>query len=223
MPKKQKRSKFPFAHPTKHGRLHWKKAIIIILCGAFGLLLAAAILAQFFFNRYVFDSLRHVGVFEMRLLIQDAMEGLEDIKSSPEKGSDGRLYIPEARLVLPKESEQVRKLLYFYNPRQDDPDGAGEALAIPETLDATTSAISKMARGSIYSDDMEEMFNRLPEAQACIRGYHIYFEPQDGSPYELTGSKQLSDGRTLYLYGEPYCQLGDVEALGDFLLQANSY
>lgn len=232
MPKKQKtrrsaaKAKFPFAHPTKHGKLHWKKVTLIVLAGTMGLLLAAAITAQAIYNRFVWDRLAENGSLRITLLIQNALEGLDNLKISPEQAADGSLLIKEMKLKLPAETADVRKLMYFYSPADSGSDDTGYSWNMPESVQITTKQLSDSSRQRLLvANSPLEVFEYVPEAQACNRGFLLQFQADSENGLTLSGQKQLKDGRTVYVYREPNCKyLGySVDALEEFLLRAESY
>jgi hypothetical protein len=228
MPKKQKvkKSKFPFAHPTRHGKLHFKKLLFIILIGAFGLVLAAAITAQVLYNKFVWDRLSENSSIKITLLIQSALEGLEDLKTSPEKLSDGTMFIKEARLKMPAETDDVRKLLYYYSPEDAGDDGHGYSWNTPESLEITTKQLSSQSRYKLMNGvTVDDLFKLVPEAQACSRGFLLLFVKDDENGRVLSGQKVLQDGRTVYVYNEPGCSSYEyfTKPLEAYLLQAQSY
>ncbi len=220
--KQTKKSTFPFSHPTRHGRLHWKKGLLIIVLGSFGLVLAAAITAQAAYNRIVWNWMQEHSTVKITLLIQSAMRGLDELKSMPEKTDDGALLIKEARLKLPAETSEVRKLLYFYSPSNSTYQVPDE----PEILQITTGQISTLSRERLLTGQtVDHVFTMVPEAQACNRGMTIEFQPNNDFGLKLSGSKRLQDGRTLYLYREPNCKHYDdlLNSLETHLLRAESY
>ncbi|MFZ1323690.1 MAG: hypothetical protein WAQ57_00835 [Candidatus Saccharimonadales bacterium] len=230
MPKKQstkhKTTKFPFAHPTKHGRLHWKKVLYIVLGGAFGLVLVAAVTAQVIYNKLLWDWASEQSTVKITLLIQSALEGLESIKAEPGDAEDGRQLIPESRLALPAETDEVRRLLYHYNAADSGTDGAGYTWDYPETVQVTTKQLAVQSRTRLMTGHKtEDVFNLLPAAQACNRGFTLQFTGENENGLRLSGQRQLSDGRTLYVFREPACNFDEdtVDALETYLLQAQSY
>lgn len=228
MPKKQKskKSKFPFAHPTKHGKLHWKKVLMIVLIGTFGLLIAAGVTAQIIYNKFIWDRTAENGSLKITLLIQSALEGLENLKSSPAVAADGTLLIKEAKLKLPAETAEVRKLLYYHTPADSGTDGAGYSWDMPESVQITTQQLSTSSRQRLLAmPDVDAVFNLVPEAQACNRGFTLQFKADDSNGLKLSGQKRLQDGRTLYIYREPACNYIPeiVDSLETYLLQAQSY
>lgn len=228
MPKRQttKKSKLPFAHPTKHGKLHWKKVLIIVLIGTFGLLIAAGITAQVIYNKFIWDRTAENGSLKITLLIQSALEGLEDLKSAPAQGPDGTQLIKEMRLSLPAETDNVRKLMYFYQAADAGTDGAGYNWNMPESVQITTKQLAGISRQRLLvGQTVDDIFSFVPEAQACNRGFVLQFTAGDDNGLTLSGTRRLQDGRTLYVYREPECKshVYTVDQLEAYLLQAQSY
>jgi len=222
--KKSQKSKLPFAHPTKHGKLHWNKLLFIVLYGAFGLVIAAAIIAQMFYNKYLWDVTYQQQVYITRSFMVDAIKGIDDSKSSPDTNNR----IPEVKLQLPEPTTEVSKLKYYYE--KGNPTLASEfALPIPESVEITTQSLSNLgiSRLNAYYDRTayEDLNNNNVFAGACNRGFSIQFEPY-WDKWKNDVSKQLNDGRTMYLYRERGCNgiaSDEMDALESYLLQAQSY
>lgn len=221
MPKKQtRRKKLPaYAHPSRHRQLHWKKIIYIVMFGAFGLVLVAAIIAQLFFNKYVNNSLHSISAFQMRTLIADAIDGLVDNMKSP----DETARIKEARLQLPAETDEVQGIVYTHSPADKGYMEDGTTYEVPEMLQVTTRSLAKSGLSRLNPTDMNTLFRGVPEAQACTRGFLIYFAAQDDTGLPLAGTPKLQDGRTLYMYREDACRQYGMDELQGYLLQAQSY
>lgn len=226
MPKKQrakkKKSLIPFAHPTRHGKLHWKKFIYLVLIGAFILLMAAGVTAQVAHNYYVNRTIQQLSSFQIRTLIIEAIEGLDSIKLKP--SADMR--IPEARLQLPAPTNEVRDVLYVYEPaEQYDDTVTGEKETTAERVRITTASLSRSGRSLLNAYDENNpllLFERVPTAQACSRGFSLQFASEDNGLI-LTGTTALADGRTLYIYQEPSCSIYGTDELEAYLSKITSY
>jgi hypothetical protein len=226
MPKKQtvknKKNLIPFAHPTKHGKLHWKKLVYIILTGVFILLMAAGATAQVAYNYYVNRTIAHLTSFQIRTLIIEAIEGHDSIKLKP----TADMRIPEARLQLPAPTNEVRDLLYVYEPAgQFDDTVTGEKYTTAERIQVTTASLSRSGRSLLNAYDENNpllLFERVPIAQACSRGFSLQFASEDNSLI-LTGTTALADGRTLYIYQEPACTIYGTDEFEAYLSKITSY
>jgi hypothetical protein len=222
--KKSQKSKLPFAHPTKHGSLHWKKLLFIVLYGAFGLVIVAAVVAQMFYNKYLWDVTYQQGFFQTRSMIVDAIKGIDDSKST----LDTNNRIPEVKLQLPEPTTEVSKLKYYYE--KGNPTLASEfALPIPESVEITTQSISSIGISGLYTYydgyTYDDLFDSVPFAQACNRGFQIQFEAFSDNDTGVK-TKKLNDGRTLHLQRELGCNgiaSDQMDALESYLLQAQSY
>lgn len=183
MPKKQNQ---------KNYRASWK-TLTLGLCL---ILVAGAVTAQILFNRHIQSQLNQMSVFQTRTLIVDAIDRLTDLKSSP----DGQHRIPEARLQLPAPTTSIGKVVYLYQKAEDES---------PETIHITTIGITDLATGQLNATSVDDLFARVPEVQACSRGFAIRFSAdQENLPAESmkqSGTKQLADGRTMYLWREKNC------------------
>ncbi len=225
MPKKQTskkklvKSTMPFAHPTRHGKLHWRKILFLTIIGSYLLVLTAAISVQYFYNLIVWSELSRNSIYRMSSLIIDSIDGLTEIKSSPDEANR----IPEVRLQLSEPTENVKNILYTYEKQQPSPDPNNELyMPFPESLQITSKSITNYGKSKLIpGNSMEELFNNVPEAQACARGFTLQFEPI--SDYKDVNNFKLNDGRTLYLYREPACSSEEMSNLEAYLLQAQSY
>lgn len=170
-----------------------KKAIAIVIVG---IVLVSLVVAQICFNRFVLKELHRHSAFQMRSLIVEAMQGLDDLRQSPE--NDRR--IPEVRAVLPEPSPEVQNLRYLYH---EPVDGSAAHIEI------TTKELIQTAK-SIHGETVEEVFDRVPEAQACNRGFSLYFGDTNvgeysGDTLSFVSEKQLNDGRVVQVWREKGC------------------
>jgi len=220
MPKKQKNNKLPpFAHPFKHGRLHWKKVLFIVMIGTFGLVLASAVTAQVFYNKYVYDFLGYNSVFQMRTYVKEAINGLIEIYEVV--GEDNR--IEKAKLLLPAETDEVNKVVYFYTPEDKGTYEDGTAYSSPEMVQITTRRLAQSGTVALNTTDFDALFSGIPQAQACTRSFILHFKAINDNGLTLSVIKKLQDGRTLYIYREPACMQYGMDELEAYLNLAQSY
>ncbi len=109
----------------------------------------------------------------------------------------GKVYLPDAKLVLPPASEEVGEIVYRYSPAYDV--NSKEEINIARTIDIV-SAGSKIISAP---EDIEKKFEGVPELQACSRGIRITFEPD--AALEPVATKKLTNGKTAHFYTEVLC------------------
>lgn len=193
------------------------KLILDILALA---LITVAVIAQIAYNKIVWDRLEETSNLKVAMMIQNAMDGLENLKSSPTKLADGSLLIEEGRLKLPPANENIRNLIYFYNWPTSGTDENGYTWDDPEFIEVTTKQIAGISKYKVLNGTtVEDTFDAVPEAQACNRGFKIQFEEGEG----FDKSVRLEDGRTMFLFRDAGCKMFAMDALEDYLLQAKSY
>jgi hypothetical protein len=206
----------------KHFRFSWKYLFLAIAI----LLALLMITAQVLYDKFIWDRTAEHGTLKVTILIQSALEQLEDLKDTPKEGPNKSQLIEEARLLLPAETDNVRRLLYFHNPADSSTDGTGYTWNTPESVQITTKQLASVTRQRIMAgQDINEIFSYVPEAQACNRGFMLQFTESSDNGLKFSGTKQLKDGRTLYVYREPECKLYEdgMNELEAYLLQAQSY
>lgn len=191
------------------------KALLVIL----GLVLVFMICAQLVFNFVVWKYIKELQTVNFANLSKSALKELEDIMIRPEKGTDNRRYIPEAKLVLPAESPELDRVIYLHHPKGD-----GE-FATPESLQMNTKSIYSRAISSLYASNINELlYDVMPGVQACSRGFMLQFEPLESTEtVKLSGTVKLQDGRTLYVYRETNCNYEELNQFESYLLKAQSY
>lgn len=208
------------AKKSKRLSINWKFASLAIL-------LTIAIIVQIGFNLFVWQSLQLSAAFQIRTAIVSNMEGLVDLRQTP----DSQNRIPEARIVLPAETDDTMGIMYKYNKAEDDQ---------AENLVITSKPLYQIATTSIPTNKVDDVFKVAPAALACTRGATIFFnDPQaitDSESMELGGTVKLEDGRAIYIWSDKTCGTAtggqDVTAnlrqnklddLIKYLLQAKSY
>lgn len=210
---------------TKHRKLVASKKSILISC--LGVALILLIVAQLCFNLFVWDALQKQSSFQIKTLMVDGMRGLEEIRSSPQDDNK----IPEVRLILPHTNEDVKNILYTHNGQ---PDISGDEVQI------STKELSRLARMSLNGTNVDEDFEKAPEAQACSRGFTIAFKnskvsEHPGDNLTLVSKKTLADSREVQIWREKDCGSPDetsgssnelykmMDNLEKYLLQIESY
>ncbi|MDB5165983.1 MAG: hypothetical protein JWM37_55 [Candidatus Saccharibacteria bacterium] len=126
----------------------------------------------------------NIGMAE--LIVRSAKDNRVPLVISP---TDGRMYIPEKRIVLPATDPAVGLLSYI---------SFGDTLAISSDRDVNLSANQLFS----HLDDNTKLLDQVPRLQACARGVTLSFKP-DSSVTQT--SKQLKDGRTAYLSIDAGC------------------
>lgn len=202
-------------HKTNKRKIWWSAAIIVV---------SILVLAQICIDVQAIRSMRTdtAGTDVMAQLIASAVDGLN--KPAPVEASTGRVFIPDARLVMPPYTGAMGYVEYYY-------DGGDGSVGLPSTLHLTSSVIINMAKTKLWTTtadnhrhDMKDVFLAVPSLQACARGVQLFFSPQSSKQpvLVLQGSHQLHDGRTVYVYSEPACQQ-DQSAVIALANQAQSY
>lgn len=203
MPKKQKNKFKP----------SWKIFGLITA----GLILVAMITAQVMYNRYMWDVAEEHAAFKMGTLIKSAVDNLDDLKT--ELGSDGK--VEELRIQLPEDNPDVYGVRYFHYDAGEQGDES------PEYVQITSRTLVKQKTNTlIVHRNVEELFEAVPGTQACARGFLLQTSEasDDTNSLVLSGTRQLNDGRTLYVYRETACNATyGLDELEDYLLQAKSY
>jgi hypothetical protein len=204
--KKQKAKKRP-------SKFNWRLAGLI-----FGVLLIIGILAaQFTYNKIVWQSVNRQANSELRDMIIDALQGLS--QQAVIDGPSRKVYVPEARMVLPPYPHDVQGLRYSYTPQNDK--GNLDAELLVTTNDTLANGISAIRSGN----KVEDIFAGVPKAQACSRQIIVAFKDSYGQPGEdnaKVGVVNLADGRNAYLYLDAGCK-DNSEPLIKYLQQLQSY
>jgi hypothetical protein len=206
-------------------KLHKRKVVIYVA----GLIVIAVLAFQTVIDISVFRNLIQVRpdygtVFAT--LVEDATKQLN--KPAPVDAKTGKIYIPQARLVLPSYTG-FGQVEYMYEAGQYTSDNATE-------IHLTSSSILNSAENKLWVDianannrtvwqsyNSSNLFTSLPSLQACTRGVQIFYSRQNlGSDYVFQNSHKLSDGRTLYIYSESGCKQ-DQSAIITLASEAQSY
>jgi hypothetical protein len=201
-----------------HKKLVWKKPVIIV-----GAATAVALIAsQIFFDIYLYRNALPPGDQSVITnLIISAVEGLH--KPAAIDPVSGKLYLTDARLVLPLPTDSFMQIVYS----SDDPsaDQSEVQVTTRATLDQAESKLwSAYSASSRRGSDLAAVFEQVPNLQACARGVQLFYQPsgQVGETFRLQVTKQLANGKTLYMYTEPVCHQ-DLTNLVEYLKQVESY
>lgn len=201
-----------------------KKKLFI---GAFAIIFTLAVGAQIFFNLVVWDTLQQQGTFQTRSLIVDALRGIENIKSSLNEDNK----ITDARIQLPtKQTNELGEILYLLQH-----DGAENI----EAIQVSSSSMTETSLSLMSGANTEQLFEKVPQAQACSRGFLVYLETKSldyHSPeMKMVGEKTLADERTIQVWRElgcgsdkepdtsEYWLYENMNQLQDIILSAESY
>lgn len=202
-----------------------RKPLFYIVCVA----ATALVLFQLLIDVSVFRNVVQVrpenGTI-LATLIGDATEQLN--KPAPVDPSTGKVYIPEAHLVLPPYTG-LGQIEYQYDSVQNSGENGAE-------VHLTSSTILNLAKGKMWDDvanannrlawqgyNSSELFNDVPSLQACTRGIQVFYTKQNlGGDYVYQGSHKLNDGRTLYVYSESDCAQDQAVVIA-LAKQAQSY
>ena len=178
-------------------------------------------LSQLTFDAYVYRNVAQPSDQSgITNLIINAVETLR--KPAHVDPKTGDVYLTEVRLVLPPQAGFATPLLYSDSISQEGGTNA----------EVTTRAILSRAESKLWSaqpespswqHDSSRMFDEVPNLQACARGVQLFSQPQtQTNNFRLKATKQLADGRTLYMYTETTCKY-DLTTLTDYLKQIQSY
>lgn len=188
----------------------------------FVLIVSMAIAFQIGYNRIVSEKVDSLGSFQLGMLIRLAIEDQIENKSLP----DTQQRIPEVRLKLTAPSTDIGQVLYTYN-EEIAPDPGNDIPDTPAFLQITTKAIAEDAISQVpLGGDTDTIFERVPQVQACSRGFKVQFRIVEGDT-NADRTKILKDGRTMYLWREAECvgSFADTayRALEEYLMTADSY
>ena len=209
----------------KKQKIKNRKPVFYLACIAIAVLVLFQLLIDVSVLRNVMQVRPEDGTI-LATLIGNATEPLN--KPAPVDPSTGKIYIPEAHLMLPTYSG-LGQIEYQYDSAQDSGSNGAE-------IHLTSSTILSLAKGKLWDDvanannrqawqgyNANELFNDVPSLQACTRGVQIFYTKQNlGGDYVYQGSHKLNDGRTLYIYSESECTQ-DQTPIITLAKQAQSY
>lgn len=209
----------------KKSKLNKRKTL---LCAA-GVLVLVLLILQGFFDLSVYRGLIESHADQgtvLTTLIGEAVDNLN--KPAPVDAASGKIYIPEARLVMPAYIG-LGQVEYMYESGQYTTNNSTE-------VHLTSSQIINLAKNKLWLNlanansrqpwhgyNPSILFSAVPNLQACTRGVQIFYSKQSlGGDYVFQGSHQLQNGRRLYVYSETDCQQ-DLAAIIKLAKQAQSY
>lgn len=174
-------------------RINLKRKPILVALGCVFIIVAFS--AQIIFNIFVWKSLQQQSTFQTKTLMINALNRINEQKQSP----TDKQKIPEARLLLPAETTEVRKVRYIYTEPVDDQ---------PANLIITTRELEDLSQSLLNVQTHNQLFNKTEMVQACNSGTTVYLgDPklEEGSQQKLISKKTLSDGRDIYIVREMQC------------------
>lgn len=192
---------------------NWNQKKIIALIGTLAAVVLLVLLVLYFAVRaYTYKlTLDQAAIEPTRELIVSAAESIS--KDAPVEPTTGDVYFPEAKLYLPN-PQLIVSITYNYY--------AGDA-DLPAELNISTDPIWNNT--PLYTaKNLEEMFDAVPNYQACARGIKIVYRQlptEETSGTELKQTVKLKNGQTAYVYQEAACpRLND---LADSMKNLQSY
>ncbi|HEX8226975.1 MAG TPA: hypothetical protein VF572_03845 [Candidatus Saccharimonadales bacterium] len=177
------------------------------------ILLAAAVATQAFYIRNLYRHADETGSWQIKtLIVKSVQDGLRPAVIDP---ANGKVYIPEAKLVLPAAAQG-----------QDPPLQVQYNYSSTEVAISDRGTVNQASAQVISGQSFQQAFDKVPALQACSRHVTLRFNPQaDTSPQfgeKLVLTKPLSDGRTGYFYEAKTCMFG-AGKLMEYLKQIDSY
>ncbi len=151
-----------------------------------------------------------VSMVSIRELIITSVENLKQPAVLDPKTGDA--YFPPEKLYLPYSQNQI-PLTYS---ETDDGSGGLE-------FNISNKYVIGALKSKLYSaQNLEKMFEQVPELQACLRGVRVTYEKlPDETDYNLNSSHILNNGKTVYLYSEKVCT--GLNETADLLKNIQSY
>lgn len=143
-------------------------------------------------------------------LINKAIDNLH--KPAVIEPVSGKVYLPDARLVLPAHAVELGDIEYRYSPAIE---GTYEEINVTSVKDLR---IAKLELDKGAYGDLETAFSAVPRLQSCSRGIRITYVPE--SENKPVATKKLSNNKTAYFYAEDLCK--NPEFL-EYVKQIDSY
>lgn len=180
-------------------------------------LLAVAVIVEGFYIHHIQQQINLAAPDKIQMLIVRAGENLFQTPVVDAPGE--KVYLPEARLVLPLQlpAEHQDGIVHFkYYGDQTE-------ITLAD-MDATRAAAASVIDGT----NLQKTFAAVPGYQACNRQVSILFGAGDagslinGQASHFEFSKPLTDGRTAYVYRDTGCKQSAVKLL-DYLHDVDSY
>lgn len=178
---------------NKQKRIKINKKSILITLGCIVLILGIA--AQIMFNIFVWEEFQRLSSIQFRANMIDSVNVMDTLKSSPMDGQK----IPEARIVLPKNTDEINRLRYLYHESYDE---------TPASISVTTFDIETFSRSIVNYKTIDEILNKYGMYAACKRGVTIYLsDPKldQNSQEKLIAQKTLADGREVFIVNDKNC------------------
>lgn len=140
-----------------------------------------------------------IGVVGMSQVLSDSLRSLARL--APTDPKTGASYFPALQLYIEQDmSESVNDFTYQLG---DDVDEEGNPTGVQVSR---ASIVDAALRDFHTAQSPEDLFKKLPKAQACARGVTIVTTPlEDLGDRKLHHKQTLDDGRVLYFYHEPQC------------------
>jgi hypothetical protein len=193
-----------------------KKIVIKILA----LVVALFIIGQIAFDVRAYWEYRWNGnTTVIADLILSAVNELH--KPAPIEASTGKVYFPDARLVLPP-SDPFMQVIYSNVGDSKTPE-----LQVTTKGVVSQAGVKLLIAQSSTPDSVKQIngvFDAVPNLQACARGVQIFYSPQkdNGQQFVLKATKELANHKKLYFYTETVCR-EDLDMLLTYLKQIQSY
>lgn len=190
---------------TRQSKISLRGKILPILVG----LLTIAVIIQSFFIYYLFkQSQVHDNSRIVSLIIQSAESFLRPLPQDPKTGT---VFISDAKLTLPSLPANLGPIVYTYEPAIE---GSSPVIHLSRQNDINSTK-SKLL---VSDSSPESTFSVVPKYQSCIRGVQISYDQKEMQ--QPSGSKVLSNGKTVYFSTEPLCPNED---LLNYAKQIDSY
>ena len=121
----------------------------------------------------------------------------------------GDAYFSDVRLMIPNINDDVARMRYGLAQEDDQ-------------LLTLSPPLSTYLQKILNEDTTSKIFDQVPVAQACSRGFSIRSsQVQDSSQMKEVSMKTLGDGRTIYIYQEKECTI--LEDYIDVVKSIQSY
>lgn len=179
----------------------------LLLTTAIPIAVLIAILASVYTYQRFDRAASHYEMFTVRELIVQAVRGLKT--DAPIDPKTGDIYFPALKLRVPA-TEYITNLTYSYDTYANE-------------LSISNPQVTNRNISRLYSAQSNtELFGNVPKLQSCQRGVTLSFAPRkaDGEN-QLQYSKQLANGKTMYLYLEKGCP--ELKETAQTLQAINSY
>jgi hypothetical protein len=185
------------ARSNKNPLINWLKdqqvPILYALVGLLAILVVSLSLAV----KDVFVSRDQADATTMRLLLKSAVENIYNPAAVDAK--DSRQYIYNARLSLPLSDDSE---VFRYSFSRGVGDGSADST---EVYLSSQSALSAGYAAIAEANNFDGIFATVPTYQQCTKLFQLRFTNVNQDGFTSIGSKQLADGRTVYMYKNTSC------------------